>query len=84
MPAAGPKGSGLAIMGELLTSAMLGAAHEFNWLLIAFSANGFRSQDDVTEVAGAFASEVKSTPPAAGFDEVFMPGEIEQARLDEA
>ncbi len=84
LPAAGPKGSGLAIMGELLTSAMLGAAHEFNWLLIAFSANGFRSHDDVIEVAGTFASEVKSTPPSAGFNEVLMPGEIEEARLVQA
>jgi len=84
LPAAGPKGSGLAIMGELLTSAMLGPAHEFNWLLIAFSANGFRSHDDVVKVVGTFASEVKSTPPMTGFNEVHMPGEIEEARLVQA
>ena len=52
--------------------------------LIGFSANGFRSHDEVIKVASTFASEVKSTPPRAGYNEVFMPGEIEEARLLQA
>ena len=84
LPAAGAKGSGLAIMAELLTSALLGTAHEFNWLVFAFSADAYRSPAEVAKVAATFASEVKSTLPLAGHDEVFMPGEIEETRLAQA
>lgn len=80
LPAAGAKGSGLGIMAELIGSALLGRAHEFNWLLIAIRADAFQPEEVWRQGAAAFSDLVRTSTPAAGFDRVRMPGELEAER----
>lgn len=80
LPAAGAKGSGLGIMAELIGSALLGPAREFNWLMLAIRADAFQTPDIYRDGAAAFSSLVRSTPPAPGFDRVRMPGDMEAER----
>lgn len=73
---AGPKGSGLGMIGELLGHALLGPAREFNWFLIAVRLSAF---DDAAyaERAEAFLDKVNAVPPREGFDRVLYPGQME-------
>lgn len=78
-PAGGAKGSGLAIFAELVGDALLGPAHEFNWLMIVVRGDGFRPLKTVRRDAAAFADQVRSLRPLAGFDSVQAPGDPERA-----
>lgn len=80
LPAAGAKGSGLGILAELIGSALLGPAKEFNWLMIAIRADAFQTEGIYCREAKAFSDLVRSTPPAPGFDRVRMPGDLEAER----
>ncbi|MCZ6675748.1 MAG: Ldh family oxidoreductase [Candidatus Poribacteria bacterium] len=91
MPAGGPKGSGLALMFECLSSIMAGNPlvapvltdkekgdrHHQNSVVAAIDIGAF------TDVAGYKAhidnviDAIKALPTAEGFDEVFVPGEPE-------
>ena len=84
LPAAGHKGSGLAIIAEALGSAVLGPAHEFNWLMIMVRADAVRSIEDVRRDACALVSDVRSTLPAQGVDRVLTPGEFERRNAQDA
>jgi LDH2 family malate/lactate/ureidoglycolate dehydrogenase len=77
LPAAGQKGYGLAVVAELLGRALLGEAHELNWLIIAIDIEAFRPLADFTLDSETFLGELKRVPPAPGFDEVLIPGEPE-------
>ena len=51
LPAGGPKGYGLAVIAEIIGSALLGPPREFNWLIIAINLNSFRNLDEYTELS---------------------------------
>ena len=48
-------------------------------LLLALSITEFGTREEFHAEADRFIAFVKSSPPAAGFDAVLMPGEIEAA-----
>jgi len=77
LPAAGPKGYGLSVLAELIGEALLGPPREFNWLVIALDIGVFRAKQDYARASEAFLDELKTVPPAPGFEEVMIPGEPE-------
>jgi LDH2 family malate/lactate/ureidoglycolate dehydrogenase len=78
LPAAGHKGYGLALAAEILGGALLGKAHELNWLVLGIDVPSFRPLDEYEADCEAFLAELKSVPPAQGFREVMIPGEPER------
>lgn len=84
LAAAGPKGSGLGMIAELVGEAMLGPVLEFNWLMICIRADAFQPMNSYTASASEFAKQVRRTKAAHGFDNVMMPGDLEQDRFEEA
>jgi LDH2 family malate/lactate/ureidoglycolate dehydrogenase len=99
LPFAGPKGSGLAMMIDLLCGALLGGPtghaignmyedwtrpQEVGHLFIVLDADGWVGKDAFLSAVAAFAEEVHDLPPSAGFDSVLLPGEIEDAALERA
>lgn len=78
LPAAGPKGYGLALIAELIGCALIGAPREFNWLIVALDLARFRAPSAFAAAAEHCLSEVKAVPPRDGFDSVLLPGEPER------
>lgn len=77
LPAGGHKGYGLALVAELLGDALLGNSRELNWFVIAIDIASFRPVAEFVRASEAFLQQVKDVPPASGFDEVLIPGELE-------
>jgi LDH2 family malate/lactate/ureidoglycolate dehydrogenase len=77
LPAAGPKGSGLGLIAEMMGDAMLGAAVEYNWMMILLRADAFRPMSEYQAAADGFRDEVRSSRPAEGFERVILPGQRE-------
>jgi LDH2 family malate/lactate/ureidoglycolate dehydrogenase len=77
-PAAGHKGYGLGLIAEQIGDAALAAPPEFNWFVVAVNLGAFRPLAAYAETAETYLQFVKDVPPAAGFDEVLLPGEPEQ------
>lgn len=77
LPSAGPKGSGMGMINELLCYAMLGDPVEFNWVITAFRLDLFCSEEDYNRRCGEFLRLVNNTPPAPGFQSVSYPGQYE-------
>lgn len=82
--AAGHKGYGLNVALELLAGALSGTGCIGGGqplgngvLLIALEVERFLPLDEFHRHAERFFAHVKSSPPAAGFDEILLPGEIE-------
>ncbi len=84
LPAAGPKGSGLGVIAELMGDAMLGDCVEYNWLMILVRADAFQPMAEYQRRAEGFVREVRASTPAAGVDKVLMPGERETTLAAEA
>lgn len=89
LPFGGHKGYAMSVMVELLAGALSGAApaclpeydHSNGTLMVAFDIGAFRPLEDVVAQAERFRAAVKSSRPAAHFDDVMLPGEPEaQAR----
>lgn len=80
LPAAGPKGGGLALIAELVGEALLGPPHEFNWLFIMMKVEAFRELGAYRADAEAFLAGVRDCPPQEGFERVSLPGELERER----
>lgn len=81
---AGHKGYGLNIVIELLAGILsgtgcIGKPQQLSngVLLIALDVSQFLSLSEFYQEADAFIQHVKSSPPAAGFEEILFPGEIE-------
>ena len=83
------KGSGLAIVCELLAGALTGGrtiqpAHPRaggiinNMLSVIIDPDAFGERRRLLDEIGALVGYVKSAPPRAGFDEVLVPGEPER------
>ena len=91
LPLGGPeghKGYGLSVMVEILSGILTGLGfghdpsgrHNDGCFMAAFHVGAFRDVDEFKAEVTEFAHYLKSSPPAAGFDEVFYPGELEHKR----
>ncbi|TDT14538.1 LDH2 family malate/lactate/ureidoglycolate dehydrogenase [Ilumatobacter fluminis] len=99
LPVGGAKGSGLAMMVELLCGALIadvtgdgiGDMYE-DWtrpqrvshLFIALDPDAWVGRDTFARHIDGFAERVHGLPPAEGFDGVLLPGEVEDRKLDAA
>ena len=89
LPLGGPKGSGLSLMIECLTSVLTGnpiiadaleksgkgAAHRQNALLIAIDVTTFIALDEFRRQIDRLVQALKALPLAPGAEEILMPGE---------
>jgi LDH2 family malate/lactate/ureidoglycolate dehydrogenase len=78
LPAGAHKGYALSVVAELLGDALLGPAHEFNWVVIAVNIEAFRPADEFSHASEEILSKIKRVTPAAGVSEVLFPGEPEK------
>ncbi len=91
-PIAGPKGSGLAMMVDVLSSLLSGMAfgphivgmygemdrpRGLGHFLTVWDVGRFQPLDAFTARMGELVEELRRVPPAAGHERVFYPGEIE-------
>jgi len=88
LPLGGPKGSGLALMFEMLASVLAGAPIQAralglekrkrrtqNCAIVAIDIETFRPLADFSADADMLVAILKALPLQAGFDEILMPGE---------
>jgi LDH2 family malate/lactate/ureidoglycolate dehydrogenase len=88
LPLGGPKGSGLALMFEMLASVLAGAPiqaralgpekrtrHTGNTAMFTIDIETFRTLSDFENDADALTAIVKALPRQARFDEILLPGE---------
>ena len=91
LPLGGPeghKGYGLSVMVEILSGILTGLGfghdpsgrHNDGCFMAAFNVDAFRPIDRFKQEVTEFAQYLKSTPTAAGFSEVFYPGELEHLK----
>lgn len=86
--AEGFKGYGLSAMVEILSGILPGLGfgveptgkHNDGCFMAVFNVDAFRDVETFKREVTEFAEYLKATPPAAGFDEVFYPGELEYRR----
>lgn len=94
-PLGGPKGSGLSLMFECMTSLMAGRAilepwirgenqrHHQSALLAAIDISQFGDLEEYSNQVEALADVIKTLPKADDFDEILMPGERSDAIYEE-
>ena len=93
LPFGGYKGSGIALITELLGGILSGNGPSKDWwedgghgvngvFLQAFAVEEFQPLDQFLDKVDGFISFVKSTKPAPGFTEILLPGE--HGRANEA
>lgn len=88
LPLGGPKGSGLSLMFELMTSTLLASpilmdhlapqgthTHRQNALVAVWDVAALRPLADFRADVGALAATLKHLPRAEGCDEILLPGE---------
>ncbi|AVA25678.1 Ldh family oxidoreductase [Rhizobium sp. NXC24] len=86
LPMAGPKGSGLSLMIEVMVSLLGGNAliapalnekkdNGFNGLALAINPRAFGLSSPVEEDVAGLAKAIKALSPASGVQDVFLPGE---------
>jgi uncharacterized oxidoreductase len=81
----GHKGYGLAVMVEIFSGILTGLGfgvepsgrHNDGCFMAVFNVEAFRPLDDFKREVTELALYLKETPPAAGFTEVYYPGELE-------
>lgn len=98
LPLGGPKGSGMSLMMEALAGVMSGAAfggqvgnqnedftrpQNVGHLFLAMRTDLFMPQAEYANRMDALIERAVSTPLAAGFDEILMPGEPEARRAEQ-
>ncbi|HTV43745.1 MAG TPA: Ldh family oxidoreductase [Stellaceae bacterium] len=87
-PEGGYKGTGLAVMVEILCGLLTGLGfgveptgrHNDGCFMAVFKVDAFRPLAGFKKEVGEFVAYLKSTPPAEGSSGVFYPGEIEHMR----
>jgi LDH2 family malate/lactate/ureidoglycolate dehydrogenase len=91
LPAAGPKGSGLAIMLDVLTGVLTGARfglgvprmyedsepQQLGHIFAAINTEVMMPLDEFIARMSEKERETRESPPAEGFDRVLMPGDVE-------
>ena len=80
VPAGGPKGYGMALIGELVGLALSPAPHEFNWLLLSLDLGAFGGAEGYDATAERVIDGLRATPPAPGFDRVRVAGDPEREK----
>lgn len=86
LPMAGPKGSGLSLMIEVLASVLVGnplisvaltkgGDPGGNGLVVALDPSAFGTGDRFSAAVAELGSAIKNLPPAANVDAVYLPGE---------
>jgi len=95
LPAAGPKGFGLALMIDLLCGGLTGGAigaevkplygdpavpYGCAHLFLAIAPASFGVEGELATRVAALARSVRDSKPASGVDRVYAPGDIELAR----
>lgn len=98
LPFGGPKGSGLALMFECLSSVMIGnpllepvllgkqknEGHQIqNSVVAAIDISTFTDVEDYKEHIDNLIDGLKALPKAEGFSEIFVPGEPEGRNFDD-
>ncbi|MEM7122413.1 MAG: Ldh family oxidoreductase [Pseudomonadota bacterium] len=78
LPAAGPKGYGMALIAELVGYALLSNPLEYNWLMIGIDIAHVRPGGGYDRDAADILAKVKAVPGMPGVDEVMIPGEPER------
>ena len=87
-PAAGPRGYGLALVASVLTGGLAGGLMPIHktqgpgmqsseHFVMAIDIAAFGEVDAFLAEIGAGAADIRETSPAAGFERVTLPGEIE-------
>ena len=99
LPFAGPKGSGLAMMVDLLCGALVGGVtgaeigdmyedwnrtQRVSHVFIVIDPAVWQDPQQFTDTVARFADTVGELPPADGHERVLLPGEIEDAALARA
>jgi LDH2 family malate/lactate/ureidoglycolate dehydrogenase len=99
LPAAGPKGFGLAVAIDLLCGALSGGSvgsavqplyagldkfYNCAHAFIAIDASRVGGGQGIGAMVDAFAQTIRTSKKAAGTDRIFAPGELERARRAEA
>ena len=87
-PDGGYKGTGLAVMVEILCGLLTGLGfgveptgrHNDGCFMAVFKVDAFRPLAEFKKEVGEFARYLKATPPAEGSGGVLYPGEIEHRR----
>src|SRR3984893_5527191 len=87
-PEGGYKGTGLAVMVEILCGLLTGLGfgveptgrHNDGCFMAVFKVDAFRPLAEFKREIGAFIKYLKETPPAEGSSGVLYPGEIEHQR----
>ena len=88
LPLGGPeghKGYGLSTMVEIFSGILTGLGfghepsgrHNDGCFMAAFKVEAFRPLDEFKQEIGEFVDYLRSSPPAAGFERVYYPGELE-------
>ncbi|MFC1941861.1 Ldh family oxidoreductase [Chloroflexota bacterium] len=98
LPIGGPKGSGLALMFECLSSVMLGnpllepvlsgnktsEGHQIqNSIVAAIDIASFTDVQSYKEHIDSLIDGIKALPKAKGFSEIYVPGESENRTFDD-
>lgn len=97
LPIAGPKGSGLSVMFECMTSIMAGnpmqeplltgrkkeREHTQNGLVCVIDIGTFTDVGQYKETVDRYIDGLKSLPKAEGVHEILVPGELEQKSYEE-
>lgn len=80
LPAAGPKGFGMALVAELVGLSVYGdVATGMNWMVVCIDLGRYRSASSYRAAAEACLAEIRDTTPSEGVAEVEIPGERERA-----
>lgn len=74
----GHKGYGLGLFNEFLGGIMLGPPYEANWTVIVIDVHTFADFETARRDSEALLQRIKDSQPAQGFQEVLLPGEIEE------
>ena len=88
------KGTGLSLMTDILTGVMSGAAfgtgayadpadHNVGHTILAIDHTRFISRGDFALRLDELVTEIKSSEPSDGVDEILLPGELEHRRMVE-
>lgn len=91
LPAGAHKGYALGLLVEMLGGILTGSDTTIgkNWvegngcLLLVINIEGFMPKDEFLKGVDEFMSQIKETPPQAGFNKVLIPGEIEYTPIEE-
>lgn len=89
LPFGAHKGSALMLMIEILATTLAGSAPisapDYQMgnptLILAWSVERFAASGDYRRLVGDLLDRIKASPPAVGFTEVLLPGELEARNL---